>query len=286
MASNGIAVRDLRLRRGVHPDVSAGRPRLPGARRAAARHERPGLQDTCGRGDRDPDHLRQRARRRAHRGERDQGRGGGFHPEAVRLREAVAIVRARSSAMRGPGAARRRAQLAGRLAALTERERGRAAAHHRGQGEQGDRRRARHQRQDGRGAPRESDGEDGGRLPWRMCRWCRAPQDRVVPNGGARRWRLSIRGGSEKLWNELGRTRAYPAQPSSSRGEISDKKGRLDCSSLKSTGSTGSKNLVITAILLFIWFVVTFVEGWYARELNSITSSASRSASTCRRRAR
>jgi putative solute:sodium symporter small subunit len=31
------------------------------------------------------------------------------------------------------------------------------------------------------------------------------------------------------------------------------------------------KNLVITAILLFIWFVVTYVEGWYARELNSIT---------------
>ena len=28
------------------------------------------------------------------------------------------------------------------------------------------------------------------------------------------------------------------------------------------------KNLVITAILLFIWFVATFVEGWYARELN------------------
>jgi putative solute:sodium symporter small subunit len=31
------------------------------------------------------------------------------------------------------------------------------------------------------------------------------------------------------------------------------------------------KNLVITAILLFVWFVVTYVEGWYARELNSIT---------------
>lgn len=31
------------------------------------------------------------------------------------------------------------------------------------------------------------------------------------------------------------------------------------------------KNLVITAVLLFIWFIVTFVEGWYARELNSIT---------------
>jgi len=31
------------------------------------------------------------------------------------------------------------------------------------------------------------------------------------------------------------------------------------------------KNLVITAILLFIWFVVTFVEAWYARELNGIT---------------
>ena len=28
------------------------------------------------------------------------------------------------------------------------------------------------------------------------------------------------------------------------------------------------KNLVITAILLFVWFIVTFVEAWYARELN------------------
>ena len=31
------------------------------------------------------------------------------------------------------------------------------------------------------------------------------------------------------------------------------------------------KNLAVTAILLLIWFVVTFVEGWYARELNSVT---------------
>ncbi len=31
------------------------------------------------------------------------------------------------------------------------------------------------------------------------------------------------------------------------------------------------KNLVITAILMFIWFVVTFVEGWYARELNAFS---------------
>ena len=31
------------------------------------------------------------------------------------------------------------------------------------------------------------------------------------------------------------------------------------------------KNLVITAILMVIWFVATFVEGWYARELNSVT---------------
>jgi putative solute:sodium symporter small subunit len=31
------------------------------------------------------------------------------------------------------------------------------------------------------------------------------------------------------------------------------------------------KNLVITAVLLAIWFIATFVEGWYARELNSIT---------------
>ncbi len=31
------------------------------------------------------------------------------------------------------------------------------------------------------------------------------------------------------------------------------------------------KNLVITAVLLGVWFLVTFVEGWYARELNSFT---------------
>jgi putative solute:sodium symporter small subunit len=31
------------------------------------------------------------------------------------------------------------------------------------------------------------------------------------------------------------------------------------------------KNLVYTAILLFVWFLVTFVEAWYARELNGIT---------------
>ena len=31
------------------------------------------------------------------------------------------------------------------------------------------------------------------------------------------------------------------------------------------------KNLIVTAILLFIWFVVTFVEGWYARELNAVS---------------
>jgi putative solute:sodium symporter small subunit len=31
------------------------------------------------------------------------------------------------------------------------------------------------------------------------------------------------------------------------------------------------RNLLITAILLFIWFIVTFVEGWYARELNAFT---------------
>lgn len=31
------------------------------------------------------------------------------------------------------------------------------------------------------------------------------------------------------------------------------------------------KNLVITAILLAVWFVVTFVEAWFARELNTMT---------------
>ena len=31
------------------------------------------------------------------------------------------------------------------------------------------------------------------------------------------------------------------------------------------------KNLVITTILMVIWFIATFVEGWYARELNNYT---------------
>ena len=31
------------------------------------------------------------------------------------------------------------------------------------------------------------------------------------------------------------------------------------------------KNLVMTGILLLVWFIVTFVEAWFARELNGIT---------------
>ncbi|NBR28160.1 MAG: DUF4212 domain-containing protein [Betaproteobacteria bacterium] len=31
------------------------------------------------------------------------------------------------------------------------------------------------------------------------------------------------------------------------------------------------RNLVVTAVLLLIWFIATFVEAWYARELNAIT---------------
>jgi putative solute:sodium symporter small subunit len=31
------------------------------------------------------------------------------------------------------------------------------------------------------------------------------------------------------------------------------------------------KNLTVTVILLFIWFVVTFVIGYYARELHEMT---------------
>ena len=31
------------------------------------------------------------------------------------------------------------------------------------------------------------------------------------------------------------------------------------------------KNLAITAVLLAIWFVVTFIEAWFARDLNQIT---------------
>jgi len=31
------------------------------------------------------------------------------------------------------------------------------------------------------------------------------------------------------------------------------------------------KNLAITGILLSVWFVATFVEAWFARELNTVT---------------
>ena len=31
------------------------------------------------------------------------------------------------------------------------------------------------------------------------------------------------------------------------------------------------RNLVITTILMVVWFIATFVVGWYARELNSTT---------------
>jgi putative solute:sodium symporter small subunit len=31
------------------------------------------------------------------------------------------------------------------------------------------------------------------------------------------------------------------------------------------------KNLVVTGVLLLVWFIVTFVEIWYARELNTVT---------------
>jgi putative solute:sodium symporter small subunit len=31
-----------------------------------------------------------------------------------------------------------------------------------------------------------------------------------------------------------------------------------------------NRNLKVTSILLAIWFVVTFVAGWFARELNAI----------------
>ena len=31
------------------------------------------------------------------------------------------------------------------------------------------------------------------------------------------------------------------------------------------------KNLALTAVLLAIWFLVTFVEAWFARDLNQIT---------------
>jgi putative solute:sodium symporter small subunit len=31
------------------------------------------------------------------------------------------------------------------------------------------------------------------------------------------------------------------------------------------------KNLVVTGLLLAVWFVVTFVEAWFARDLNTAT---------------
>ena len=47
-----------------------------------------------------------------------------------------------------------------------------------------------------------------------------------------------------------------------------------------------SKNLRVTAVLLFIWFVVTFVMGYYARELNQVNFSAGHWRSICPRRDR
>ena len=31
------------------------------------------------------------------------------------------------------------------------------------------------------------------------------------------------------------------------------------------------KNLVMTAVLLVVWFIATFVEAWFARDLNGVT---------------
>ena len=31
------------------------------------------------------------------------------------------------------------------------------------------------------------------------------------------------------------------------------------------------KNLILTAVLMSIWFLVTFVEAWFARELNNFS---------------
>lgn len=31
------------------------------------------------------------------------------------------------------------------------------------------------------------------------------------------------------------------------------------------------KNLFITSVLLLLWFIVTFIEAWFARELNAVT---------------
>jgi putative solute:sodium symporter small subunit len=39
----------------------------------------------------------------------------------------------------------------------------------------------------------------------------------------------------------------------------------------KKNGGGEKKNLVITSILLFTWFVVTFVVGWFSLELNSVS---------------
>jgi putative solute:sodium symporter small subunit len=61
----------------------------------------------------------------------------------------------------------------------------------------------------------------------------------------------------------------YKAAPKN-RGELT----RLRGGSMQLTDKHREywhKNLVITAILLAVWFVVTFVEGWYARDLNNIT---------------
>jgi putative solute:sodium symporter small subunit len=51
---------------------------------------------------------------------------------------------------------------------------------------------------------------------------------------------------------------------------VFSKRGEIDVQVTDSMREYWSKNLRITAVLLVIWFVVTYVASFYARELNEI----------------
>ena len=175
MGSNGIAVQTFATATAFIDDLSPRRRRLPGARRAAARHERPGAAGLP-------------AARGASRFPIVFVSAHGDVPTAVNAikggavdfiqkpfdyREALAIVRRRAGARRAGAASGAPGESSSPAAGRAHRARARgAAARDRGQGEQGHRRRARDQREDRRSPSGEGDGEDGGGLGG--ASWCSA----------------------------------------------------------------------------------------------------------------
>ncbi len=190
LEANGYAVAAHESGEAFLRRVHARHDRLHRARRAHAGHERAGAV----RGARPPalrpaGGLHHRPRRRADGGVGAQEGRGGFHREALRrARHAapgrtVPAARARDP-RQTPARGRHRAPHG---AAHPARARG-ARPHHRRQAQQADRRRARHQHQDGGGAPRARDGEDGRAFAGRARRstWSRSSPAPPRADPGAR----------------------------------------------------------------------------------------------------